>query len=129
MRAPMSTPSILCRREGESRQSVIVALEGDKATTEKSGVAPLVKALRDLVDPTYELLVLAILNTNPAIVLPPLAIADCISTNKECPYIKLLLQEVSERKYIYRHIFRPFYDRCKNSGVSLASALMSPGFQ
>ena len=113
----MSIPSVLCRREGEVRQSVVVALEGDKASIDKTGVAPLAKALRDLVGPSDELLVLAILNVKPEAVpgLPSKNYSPC----EECRYIKFL-QEVGQRKEHYRHIFRPFYDRCKSSEVSLA---------
>ncbi|RVX20690.1 hypothetical protein CK203_002980 [Vitis vinifera] len=104
----MSMPSVLCRREGEgeSRQSVIVALEGNKVST-----APLAKALRDLVGPTDELLVLAILTNIKTEALPILPSTDYSSN------IKFLREEVSQRKEHYRNIFRPFYDRCKSSEV------------
>lgn len=111
----MSMPSVLCRREGEgeSRQSVIVALEGNKVST-----APLAKALRDLVGPTDELLVLAILTNIKTEALPILPSTDYSSN------IKFLREEVSQRKEHYRNIFRPFYERCKSSEVSLVAVLM-----
>lgn len=117
----MSMPSgLLCRTEGEiSRQRLIVALEGDKASTNKTGIAPLAKALRGLIGFRNDVLVLVILNVKLAEEIALSSGTDSSTPFEECPHIKFLLQEVSKRKELYRRIFRPFHDRCKSIDVSL----------
>lgn len=116
------------RKRRESKQTVIVVLEGIKVSMEKKGVAPLCRAIRSVVNPDDEILVLTLLYVKATEPSAKARIYKDHQCNQSCeadPYISFLHQEISQKKEVYKKIFRPFYHGCKRNGVSpLESSLM-----
>ncbi|KAH9730568.1 receptor-like cytosolic serine/threonine-protein kinase rbk1 [Citrus sinensis] len=109
------------RKRRESKQSVIVVLEGIKICIENTGVAPLLKAVRQVNNAEDEILVLTLLHAMEATGSSTYAGCredqQCNQLCEEDPHISFLCQEISDRKEVYKQIFRPFYDCCKSKGV------------
>ncbi|KAA8549139.1 hypothetical protein F0562_000823 [Nyssa sinensis] len=115
----MSTTTEMNKRDG--KESVIVVLDGMKVLREKTGVAPLRCALRDVLGPDDEVLVLTII-VSEAPTPPPSPSYCCIVDNHPAAAdgdseIKFLQQEITQKKEAYMQIFRPYYDTCKSNGV------------
>ncbi|XP_059625328.1 G-type lectin S-receptor-like serine/threonine-protein kinase At1g34300 [Cornus florida] len=113
---------MMIKKEKHCRESVIVVLDWIRASTEKTGVAPLRCALRDLVGPEDEILVITILNSE-ANTPSPTASFCCLGEMKSNHPgegdrdIKFLHEEISPKMEAYEKIFAPYYDRCRSSGV------------
>lgn len=127
----------------ETKQRVVVVLEGNKASEESTGVAPLCKAIHDVVGPEDQVLVLTLLywnsNINDAAV-PAAALSsplvpvssshdherffggdddDQMILHDINPDIKFLYgQEIGQRTKAYAQVFKPFYLTCHTYGVS-----------
>ncbi|XP_024043345.1 uncharacterized protein LOC18047699 [Citrus clementina] len=116
------------RKRRESKQSVIVVLEGIKICIENTGVAPLLKAVRQVNNAEDEILVLTLLHAMEATGSSTYAGCredqQCNQLCEEDPHISFLCQEISDRKEVYKQIFRPFYDCCKSKGVSPSRPLL-----
>lgn len=110
------------RKRRESKQSVIVVLEGIKICIENTSVAPLLKAVRQVNNAEDEILVLTLLHAMEATGSSSYAGCredqQCNQLCEEDPHISFLRQEISDRKEVYKQFFRPFYDCCKSKGVS-----------
>ncbi|CAL5357679.1 unnamed protein product [Camellia sinensis] len=117
---------MIMKKERDCRQRVIVVLDGIKASTEKRGVAPLRYALREVVGPRDELLVILAVHNSECNVVK----GGCYcmgdeqgfdeqfsSEGGEDSYIKFLHEEMCQRKEAFANIFRPYYDICKTNGV------------
>ncbi|KAK9281365.1 hypothetical protein L1049_004265 [Liquidambar formosana] len=111
-------------QERKSKVTVIVVLREIKAAMEKTGVAPLIKVLRDVVGPKDEIVVLGILEREAPSPTMNTAVLCCLrdhrGNNKPSvaePYVMFLHEEISRRKEVYRQILRPFYEKCKSNGV------------
>ncbi|KAJ4849115.1 hypothetical protein Tsubulata_027774, partial [Turnera subulata] len=108
-------------RERRENQIALVLLEGIKVAVEKTGIAPLCRAVRSVVNPDDEILVLVILHARSSE--PPPSSSSFDGThqwNVSCeadPYISFLHKEIAEKKEVYMQIFTPFYRGCKNKGV------------
>ncbi|XP_021281154.1 putative proline-rich receptor-like protein kinase PERK11 [Herrania umbratica] len=108
------------RKRRESMQRAIVVLEGDKVSTEKTGIAPLWRASKYVSNTDDEILVLTLLSVDrsgPSSSRGFHGDHQCNCTCEEYSYIRYLRQEISQRKEDYRRIFKPFYERCKSNGV------------
>lgn len=109
------------RKRRETKQSVIVVLEGIKVCIENTGVAPLLKAVRQANNAEDEILVLTLLHAMEATGSSSYAGCrgdqQCNQLCEEDPHISFLRQEISDRKEVYKQIFRPSYDSCKSKGV------------
>ncbi|KAK9206921.1 hypothetical protein WN943_017204 [Citrus x changshan-huyou] len=118
------------RKRRESKQSVIVVLEGIKICIENTGVAPLLKAVRQVNNAEDEILVLTLLHAMEATGSSTYAGCredqQCNQLCEEDPHISFLRQEISDRKEVYKQIFRPFYDCCKSKGVSPSRPVPRP---
>lgn len=112
----------------ENKQSVLVVLEGIKASKEKTGIAPLCKAMCEVSNEEDEILVLTILPAKEesgtgtfSDVVNSECFSDhhlqCNQSRRENSYINFFRQEITQKKEVYRQIFRPFYDTCKANGV------------
>ncbi|KAF6134294.1 hypothetical protein GIB67_021891 [Kingdonia uniflora] len=126
-------------KKKEIRESVIVVLDGLKASVDEKGVAPLRWALRDVVNSKVDLLVLTILNPSVPIDQSPNVGMCCFggeqqpSSSSRCEggqeeNIKFLHQQIIQRKEAYLKILKPFYDRCKISNVKF-QVKVAAGFQ
>ncbi|XP_028054448.1 uncharacterized protein LOC114258661 [Camellia sinensis] len=125
-------------REREGRESVIVVLVGTRVSTEKSGVAALRCALRDVVRTNDEVLVLIMMDSEGDASTPLNAAGGCCCMGDErsdqsiCEesdsYINFVHEEINQRKEFYRQIFRPYYDRCKSIGVKF-QVKIATGFE
>ncbi|XWS31751.1 hypothetical protein CRYUN_Cryun23aG0102800 [Craigia yunnanensis] len=119
------------RRRRESIQRVIVVLEGEKVSTEKTGIAPLWRASKYVSDTEAEILVLTVLSVDESGPSSSKGFHGDHQCNHICeydPYIRFLRQKISQRKEDYRRIFRPFYERCKSNGVKFLVKIAA-GFQ
>ncbi|KAK6239409.1 hypothetical protein QUC31_004878 [Theobroma cacao] len=108
------------RKRRESIQRAIVVLEGEKVSTEKTGIAPLWRASKYVSNTEDEILVLTLLSVDgsgPSSSKGFHGDHQCNYTCEEYSYSRYLRQEISQRKDDYRRIFRPFYERCKSNGV------------
>lgn len=115
----------MIRRKRGRKESVLVVLEGVRASVDNKGLAALRKALRDVVRPRDDLLVL--------IILDPKNCSDStsnISFSSMCDdykynfpfagqYIRFLRRQVRQKKEFYLQLFRPLYYKCKNNRVSV----------
>ncbi|KAJ0051937.1 hypothetical protein Pint_00939 [Pistacia integerrima] len=123
----------MTRKRGENKLSVLVVLEGIKASKDRTGIAPLCKAMREVNNDEDEILVLTIL---PAKEESATGTSSDVG-NSECgpdhhhlqcnqswgqdSYINFLRQEITQKMEVYRRTFRPFYDTCKTNGVKIAA--------
>ena len=118
------------RKRRETKQSVIVVLEGIKVCIENTGVAPLLKAVRQANNAEDEILVLTLLHAMEATGSSSYAGCrgdqQCNQLCEEDPHFSFLRQEISDRKEVYKQIFRPFYDCCKSKGVSPSRPVPRP---
>ncbi|KAL7172093.1 hypothetical protein ACSBR2_031731 [Camellia fascicularis] len=124
--------------EREGRERVIVVLVGTRVSTEKSGVAALSCALRDVVRTNDEVLVLIMMDSEGNASTPLNAAGGCCcmgderSDQSKCEerdsYINFVHEEINQRKEFYRQIFRPYYDRCKCIGVKF-QVKIATGFE
>ena len=107
-------------RKREKRESVIVVLEGVKASSrDEKGLAPLSWAMRNVVHAGGDLLVLYILNptiTNRGFCC--LGDGCCLPSEEGKDYLKFLHEQIGQRKETFRQHLRPYYHTCKISGVS-----------
>ncbi|XP_065859447.1 probable serine/threonine-protein kinase PBL6 [Euphorbia lathyris] len=76
------------KRRDESKQTVIVVLEGTKVSTENTGLAPLCLAMRQVVNPNDEIIVFTLLRSKTS------------SAGEEDSYVRLLHEEISQRKEV-----------------------------
>ncbi|KAF9621534.1 hypothetical protein IFM89_022761 [Coptis chinensis] len=109
-------------RKRQRKERVIVVLEGTKASTGEKGAAPLRWALRKVVNPKDELLVLTILNPLDALGSPSVGFCCIGDQQSSLPYegdkyIEFSHEQINQRRQAYLRILRPYYDRCKNTGV------------
>ncbi|KAL5859163.1 hypothetical protein ACOSQ4_000459 [Xanthoceras sorbifolium] len=111
---------MMIRKGREGKHSVVVVLQGITAATEKRGVVPLMKAMRDVNNADDEILVLTLLYMKEA--------SDGAgysgdhnhcnqSSEDDDPHINFLRGEISKRKKIFVKIFKPYYDSCRRNGV------------
>ena len=122
---------MMINRKGRgTKQRVIVVLEGIKSFLESSkGVAPLSKAIHDVVGPEDQLLILTLLYWNDHIAAAaspprlPLLTASVFDAQAAAgaldPNVDFLYQEIIQRKEAYARVFKPFYLNCQSYGVSL----------
>ncbi|XXG80573.1 hypothetical protein AAC387_Pa09g1408 [Persea americana] len=117
-------------RKREKRESVIVVLEGVKASSrDEKGLAPLSWAMRNVVHAGGDLLVLYILNptiTNGGFCC--LGDGCCLPSEERKDYLKFLHEQIGQRKETFRLHLRPYYHTCKISGVKF-EAKVAAGFQ
>ncbi|XP_037494538.1 probable serine/threonine-protein kinase PBL25 [Jatropha curcas] len=104
-------------RDHQCKQIVIVVLEGEKVVLgENTGLTPLCRALRDVVNPEDEIIVLTLLHVKITTSEASSVSGHC---NQSCdqadPYIRFLHEEISLRKDVFLRIFRPFYNKCKSN--------------
>lgn len=112
-------------KQNDLRSTSIVVLDGSKVLRDKGGVEPLRYALRLVVKPDDQVVVLVIFNTGD-LAPSPVITSCCIGTdgrNHHHPSerersIRILREEISEGTERYMKIFRPFYLECKSIGVS-----------
>ncbi|KAJ9171784.1 hypothetical protein P3X46_015099 [Hevea brasiliensis] len=113
----------------QSKQIAMVVLEGIKVSTKDTGVAPLCRAMRDVVNPDDEIIVLALLPVNNTSELLSIAGGgegrQCNQSLEADPRIRFLQEEISQRKEVYLRVFRPFYNRCKTNGVKFQVKIAS----
>eukprot|EP00257_Ricinus_communis_P018487 XP_015577216.1 serine/threonine-protein kinase CDG1 isoform X1 [Ricinus communis] len=115
----------MVRKRRESKQTAIVVLEGIKVSTEHTGIAPLCKAVHEVANPDDEIIVLTLLsvrNTSEPSSSNTGAVGGANvrqwnQSREADSYIRLLREEISQRKENYLRIFRPFYYSCKSNGV------------
>lgn len=116
---------MISKRRG-IRQRVIVVLEGIKTFTEKKGVAPLWKAMYDVIRPEDEVIVLTLLHKDaPDLISSPSHTTfSCVENHRNSQlcegrssYFEFLHREISQREEAYAKIFKPFYLSCENYGV------------
>ncbi|XP_052176831.1 uncharacterized protein LOC127791080 [Diospyros lotus] len=122
----------MINEERPTNERVIVMVEGAKAAADKSGAAPLEYALREVTRPSDEVFVLAVFNAKAEAETEasPLPSTGCCcmgeerldqnsntNTSDRDSCIWFLEEEINQRKETYQQIFRPYYDRCKGSGV------------
>lgn len=107
-------------KKREKRESVIVVLEGVKASSrDEKGLAPLSWAMRNVVHAGGDLLVLYILNptsTNGGFCC--LRFRQSFTSEEGKDYLKFLHEQIGQRKETFRQHLRPYYHTCKISGVS-----------
>ncbi|KAK2649540.1 hypothetical protein Ddye_017029 [Dipteronia dyeriana] len=105
---------MMIRKRRESKQSVVVVLEGLTVSTEKRVVAlaPLKKVMVDVNNADDEILVLTLLYMKES--------GDDHCNNQSCSednaHFNFLREEISKRKKIFVQIFRPYYDSCRRNG-------------
>ncbi|KAI9181131.1 hypothetical protein LWI28_011785 [Acer negundo] len=117
---------MMIRKRRESKQSVVVVLEGLTVSTEKRVVAlaPLKKAMVDVKNADDEILILTLLYMKKS--------GDDHCNNQSCSedhhcnnqscsegdvHFNFLREEICKRKKIFVQIFRPYYDSCRRNGV------------
>ncbi|KAK1560863.1 hypothetical protein Q3G72_031704 [Acer saccharum] len=117
---------MMIRKRRESKQSVVVVLEGLTVSTEKRVVAlaPLKKAMVDVNNADDEILVLTLLYMKES--------GDDHCNNQSCSedyaHFNFLREEISKRKKIFVQIFKPFYYSCRRNGVKF-QVKIAAGFQ
>ncbi|KAL4566386.1 hypothetical protein LXL04_030501 [Taraxacum kok-saghyz] len=111
-------------------KTLIVVLDGSKVLREKTGVAPLSYALRQVVQPDDEVVVLVIFNSADMTQSPVIS-SCCIGTdgrnhqpNERDRNIRILREEISQGTEGYMRIFRPFHRECKNMGVKFIAKIV-----
>ncbi|KAI3504757.1 hypothetical protein L1887_26459 [Cichorium endivia] len=119
-------------KEGDRTKILIVVLEGPKVLREKSSVAPLSYALRQVVQPNDQVVVLVIFNSGDLTHSPVLS-SCCINTRTDGrnhqpsardTNIRILKEEISQETEEYMRLFKPFYRECKNMGVKFTAKLV-----
>ncbi|KAI3688871.1 hypothetical protein L2E82_46775 [Cichorium intybus] len=119
-------------KEGDRTKILIVVLEGPKVLREKSSVAPLSYALRQVVQPDDQVVVLVIFNSGDLTHSPVLS-SCCINTRTDGRNhqpsardrnIRILKEEISQETEEYMRLFKPFYRECKNMGVKFTAKLV-----
>ncbi|CAI9284140.1 unnamed protein product [Lactuca saligna] len=118
-------------KERDRTKIFIVVLDGPKVLREKSGVAPLSYALRQVVQPDDEVVVLVIFNSGDLTHTPVIS-SCCIRTdgrnhqpnNERDIFITKLREEISQGTEGYMRIFRPFHRECKNIGVKFEAKIV-----
>ncbi|KAK3194159.1 hypothetical protein Dsin_025469 [Dipteronia sinensis] len=117
---------MMIRKRRESKQSVVVVLEGLTVSTEKKVVAlaPLKKVMVDVNNADDEILVLTLLYMKES--------GDDHCNNQSCSeddaHFNFLREEMSKKKKIFVQIFRPYYDSCRRNGVKF-QVKIAAGFQ
>ncbi|TXG63377.1 hypothetical protein EZV62_010371 [Acer yangbiense] len=117
---------MMIRKRRESKQSVVVVLEGLTVSTEKRVVAlaPLKKAMVDVNNADDEILVLTLLYMKES--------GDDHCNNQSCSeddaHFNFLREEISKRKKIFVQIFKPYYYSCRRNGVKF-QVKIAAGFQ
>ncbi|KAK1435889.1 hypothetical protein QVD17_01661 [Tagetes erecta] len=104
---------------------LIVVLDGSKVLRDESSVEPLRYAIRHVVKPRDQMVVLVIFNSDCQPPQSPVMSSCCIVTHdggKHNPsererYIRILREEISQGTEGYMEVFRPFYKQCKNLRV------------
>ncbi|XP_071704265.1 uncharacterized protein [Rutidosis leptorrhynchoides] len=113
------------QRNCTSTTTSIVVLDGSKVLREKGGVEPLRYALRLVMNPNDQVIVLVVFITGDLAQSPDIT-GCCIGhadvKNHRQPsdrerYIRKLREEISEGTEGYMKIFRPFYQEYKDIGV------------
>lgn len=104
---------------------LIVVLDGSKVLRDESSVEPLRYAIRHVVKPKDQVVVLVIFNSDGQLPQSPVMSSCCIVTDggkhhlsERERYIRILREEISQGTEGYMNLFRPFYKECKNLRVS-----------
>ncbi|KAK9086369.1 hypothetical protein Syun_028763 [Stephania yunnanensis] len=108
----------------KKRETVLVVLEGIKASMNEKGTAALQWALcGNIINPNDSIFVLIILNPRD-VMASPAVLFCCIGGQqqslpcKEGEYVKFAHEQISQRRETYLKSLRLHYNRCKNNGVN-----------